>query len=114
MDRRRLAMAGVVAVSMGVGAVAGAVVFTPGVGLAASDTGVGFGAAAAVCADALGPLGASPIDTASEAIVHGELPSAQVPHPVPGFGPGTHGEGSLLPPLPGGAWGAGAAEASVH
>lgn len=83
-------------------------------GLAASDTGAGFGAAAAVCADALGPLGISPIDTAAEAIVHGELPSAQVPHPVPGLGPGTHEQGFLLPPSPGGAWGAGDAEASVH
>jgi uncharacterized protein (DUF433 family) len=64
MNRRRLVMTGVVAGSMVAGALFGAVVFAPGVGLAApgSDTGQEV---AAVCA---GVLGTGPIEAAADAI----------------------------------------------
>jgi hypothetical protein len=63
-----MAMAAAVAVSMGVGAVAGAVVFTPGVGAAATEDD-GADVASAICAGAIGPVfGASPIDAAADAI----------------------------------------------
>lgn len=71
MDRRRLAMASAVVVSMGVGAATGATVFTPGVGLAATDDGGG----AMICAGAIrgdvfgaGAFGLSPIRTAADTI----------------------------------------------
>lgn len=62
MDKRRLVMTGVVAGSVGVGSLIGAIAFAPGVGLAASDTDTGD-RALSICAGAAGSL-----DAAAEAI----------------------------------------------
>ncbi len=64
MNRGRLVMAGVITGSMAVGALVGAVVFAPGVGLAAPGSQTGQDVAA-VCA---GVLGNGPIEAAAEAI----------------------------------------------
>jgi len=64
MNRRKLVMTGVVTGSIALGGLFGAVVFAPGVGLAASGTENGE-EGAAVCA---GVLGARPIQAAAEAI----------------------------------------------
>jgi uncharacterized protein (DUF433 family) len=58
MDRRKLAVAGLVAGSVGLGSLVGAVAFAPGVGLAASGTETG-GRAVAICAGAAGSLEAA-------------------------------------------------------
>jgi hypothetical protein len=62
MDTRRLVMSGVVAGSVGLGGLLGAVAFAPGMGLATAHTNVG-GRALTICAGAAGSL-----DTAAEAI----------------------------------------------
>jgi uncharacterized protein (DUF433 family) len=64
MDKRRVVMAGVVAGSVGAGALLGATLFTPGVGFAATDTELG-GRIEQVCERV---LGAGPIDVAAETI----------------------------------------------
>jgi uncharacterized protein (DUF433 family) len=64
MDRRRLVLAGVVAGSVGAGALLGATLFTPGVGFAATGTDDGA-RIEQVCE---GVLGAGPIEVAAEAI----------------------------------------------
>jgi uncharacterized protein (DUF433 family) len=64
MDSRRVVMAGIVAGSVGAGALLGATLFTPGVGFAATDTGSG-GRIAQVCERV---LGAGPIEVAAETI----------------------------------------------
>lgn len=64
MDRRKLVMTGVVSGSIALGGLVGAVVFAPGVGLAATDSEAGQ-EITAVCA---GVLGADLIETAADAI----------------------------------------------
>lgn len=64
MNRRKLVMTGVVTGSIALGGLAGAVVFAPGVGLAASGSESGE-EVAAICA---GVLGAEPFQAAAEAI----------------------------------------------
>jgi transposase-like protein len=64
MSRRRLVMAGVVAGSVVGGALIGAVAFTPGVGLAATDAASGEGVAT-ICERV---LGGGPLEAAAEAI----------------------------------------------
>lgn len=58
MDKRKLVMTGVVAGSVGLGGLVGAIAFAPGIGLAASDTRTG-GEAIAICAGAAGSLDAA-------------------------------------------------------
>ena len=62
MDRRKLVMTGVVAGSVGVGSLIGAIAFAPGIGFAASDAGTGD-RTLAICVGAAGSL-----DAAAEAI----------------------------------------------
>ena len=62
MDRRKLVMTGVVAGSVGVGSLIGAIAFAPGIGVAASDTETGD-RTLAICVGASGTL-----DAAAEAI----------------------------------------------
>jgi polyhydroxyalkanoate synthesis regulator phasin len=62
MDRRTLVMAGVVAGSVGLGTLVGAIAFAPGIGLAASDTRTRDGIPE-ICAGSAGSL-----DAAAEAI----------------------------------------------
>jgi uncharacterized protein (DUF433 family) len=64
MEKRRLVMAGVVAGSVGIGALIGAVVFTPGIGVAASDAGT-VSSVAGFCGRF---LGSGPIEVAAETI----------------------------------------------
>jgi transposase-like protein len=70
MNRRRLAMTGVITGSMVAGALIGAVVFAPGLGLAAP----GLDTEQEVAAACVGVLGAGPVGAAAEAI--GIEPSA--------------------------------------
>jgi polyhydroxyalkanoate synthesis regulator phasin len=58
MDRRKLVLTGVVAGSVGVGSLIGAIAFAPGIGLAASGIGTGD-RALAICAGAAGSLDAA-------------------------------------------------------
>jgi polyhydroxyalkanoate synthesis regulator phasin len=62
MDRRKLVMTGVVAGSVGVGSLIGAIAFAPGIGVAASDAETGD-RTLAICVGAAGSL-----DAAAEAI----------------------------------------------